>query len=60
MSRAAPKIVPLRAAAAGADNWFRDVLTEEKIAIERFLAAADRAQVDAIVAEIARQERPIV
>ena len=38
MSRAAPKIVPLRPAAAGADDWFRDVLLEEKIAIERFLA----------------------
>ena len=64
MSRAARSVVPLHTAAsaapaAGAGDWFRDVLTEEKAAIEHFLAAAG-SEVGAIVAEIARQERPIV
>jgi len=64
MSRAARSVVALRTAvsaapAAGADDWFRNVLTEEKAAIERFLAVAGN-EIGAIVAEIARQERPIV
>jgi arabinose-5-phosphate isomerase len=64
VSRAARSVIPLvtaasPAAAAGADDWFRDVLLEEQAAIERFLAG-DGSQVGAIVAVIARQERPIV
>jgi arabinose-5-phosphate isomerase len=64
MSRAARSVVPLdapvsAAATTGANDWFRDVLLEEKATIERFLAGGGNA-VDAIVAEIARQERPIV
>lgn len=60
MSRPAPRVVPLHAApAAGPEDWFRDVLREEQAAIELFLAAAGN-HVAAIVAEIARQERPIV
>jgi arabinose-5-phosphate isomerase len=64
VSRAATRVIPLHAAtqaarAVGPDSWFRDVLSEEKAAIERFLATAD-TDVAAIVAEIARQERPIV
>lgn len=60
MSGAARKILPLRPpASAGADAWFRDVLLAEKDAIELFLADSG-TDVGAIVAEIARQERPIV
>jgi len=64
VSRAAHKIVALHTAAApapatGADAWFRDVLLEEKAAIELFLADGG-SEVAAIVTEIARQERPIV
>jgi arabinose-5-phosphate isomerase len=64
MSRAARSIVPLHPAdsaapVAGPDSWFREVLLEEKAAIEQFLAGGGN-EVDAIVAEIARQERPIV
>jgi arabinose-5-phosphate isomerase len=59
VSRAARSVVALHPPAAGADEWFRDVLVEEKVAIERFLAAAG-TEVGAIVAEIAGQERPIV
>jgi arabinose-5-phosphate isomerase len=63
MSRTVRSVVALHAAAsaeaAGADDWFRDVLLEEKAAIERFLAGGGN-EVGAIVAEIARQERPIV
>ena len=62
MSRAARSVVPLHASAApapaGPDAWFREVLGEEKAAIDRFLAAGN--EVSEIVAEIARQERPIV
>ncbi len=62
MSRAARSIVPLRAAPAAEPSpnaWFRDVLREEQAAIERFLGQP-RDEIEAIVAEIARQERPIV
>jgi arabinose-5-phosphate isomerase len=64
MSPAARSVVALHPAdsvesAATADAWFRDVLREELTAIERFLADHGN-EVGAIVAEIARQERPIV
>ncbi|MBV9882918.1 MAG: KpsF/GutQ family sugar-phosphate isomerase [Sphingomonadaceae bacterium] len=62
MSRAARSVVPLQpapAAAPGPADWFRDVLREEQAAIHRFLAGAGD-EIGAIVAEIARQERPIV
>src|SRR3954466_8450201 len=64
MSRAVRSVVALRAAtsavpATGPNDWFRDVLLEEKAAIELFLAGGGN-EVGAIVAEIAAQERPIV
>ncbi|MGZ8351291.1 MAG: KpsF/GutQ family sugar-phosphate isomerase [Allosphingosinicella sp.] len=47
------------ATVSGAADWFRDVLLAEQDAILRFAGQAG-AGIDAIVAEIARQARPIV
>jgi arabinose-5-phosphate isomerase len=60
VTAAARRIIrPATAAAASPADWFREVLAAEQAAIGAFLAGVTDG-VDAIVAEIARQARPIV